>query len=43
MAGRGEKRLLITTGRFIADAMREANRDGATPLELILTTSCATC
>jgi hypothetical protein len=35
MAGRGEKGLLITTGRFTADARREANRDGATPIELI--------
>ena len=35
MAGRGEKGLLITTGRFTAEAKREANRDGATPIELI--------
>ena len=35
MAGRGEKGLLITTGRFTAEARREANRDGATPIELI--------
>jgi restriction system protein len=35
MAGRGEKGLLITTGRFTTDARREANRDGATPIELI--------
>jgi restriction system protein len=35
MAGRGEKGLLITTGTFTTEARREANRDGATPIELI--------
>jgi len=35
MAGRGEKGLLITTGRFTSEAKREANRDGATAIELI--------
>lgn len=35
MAGRGEKGLLITTGRFTADAVSEATRDGAPPVELI--------
>lgn len=35
MAGRGEKGLLITTGRFSADAVVEATRDGAPPVELI--------
>ena len=35
MAGRGEKGLLITTGTFTTEAKREANRDGATPIELI--------
>jgi restriction system protein len=35
MAGRGEKGLLITTGTFTAEAKKEANRDGATPIELI--------
>lgn len=35
MAGRGEKGLLITTGTFTAEAKREANRDGAPPVELI--------
>jgi len=35
MAGRGEKGLLITTGRFTAEAKREASRDGAMPIELI--------
>jgi hypothetical protein len=33
--GRGEKGLLIMTGRFTVDARREANRDGATPIEVI--------
>lgn len=35
MAGRGEKGLLITTGRFTADAEREATRDGAPPVDLV--------
>jgi restriction system protein len=35
MAGRGEKRLLITTGTFTRDARDEASRDGAPPVELI--------
>jgi restriction system protein len=35
MAGRGEKGLLITTGTFTSEAKREANRDGAPPVELI--------
>lgn len=35
MAGRGEKGLLITTGRFTADAEAEATRDGAPPVDLI--------
>lgn len=35
MAGRGEKGLLITTGRFTSDAVAEATRDGAPPVELI--------
>jgi restriction system protein len=35
MAGRGEKGLLITTGAFSRDAVAEANRDGAPPVELI--------
>ncbi len=35
MAGRGEKGLLVTTGTFTAEAKKEANRDGATPIELI--------
>ena len=35
MQGRGEKGLIITTGRFTKDAKTEANRDGVTPIELI--------
>lgn len=35
MAGRGEKGLLITTGRFTVDALAESTRDGAPPVELI--------
>lgn len=35
MLGRGEKGLIITTGRFTKDAKAEANRDGVTPIELI--------
>jgi restriction system protein len=35
MAGRGEKGLLITTGSFTRDALAEATRDGAPPVELI--------
>ena len=35
MAGRGEKGLLITTGTFTSEAKKEANRDGAPPVELI--------
>ncbi|MEP7279950.1 MAG: restriction endonuclease [Bacteroidota bacterium] len=35
MQGRGEKGLIITTGRFTKDAKKEASRDGVTPIELI--------
>lgn len=35
MQGRGEKGLLITSGRFTADAQAEATRDGAPPVDLI--------
>ena len=35
MQGRGEKGLIITTGRFTKEAKVEANRDGVTPIELI--------
>lgn len=35
MAGRGEKGLLITTGSFTSDALKESKRDGAPPIDLI--------
>jgi restriction system protein len=35
MQGRGEKGLIISTGRFTKEAKQEANRDGVTPIELI--------
>lgn len=35
MQGRGEKGLLITSGRFTTDAQTEATRDGAPPVDLI--------
>jgi restriction system protein len=35
MVGRADKGLFITTGTFTRDAIREATRDGAPPLELI--------
>ena len=35
MQGRGEKGLIITTGRFTKEAKSEANRDGVTTIELI--------
>jgi len=35
MSGRGEKGLLITTSNFTREAMIEATRDGAPPVELI--------
>ena len=35
MAGRSDKGLLITTGRFTRDAEAEATRDGAPPIDLI--------
>jgi len=35
MVGRGEKGLLITTGRFTSSAEDESTRDGAPPIELI--------
>lgn len=35
MIGRAEKGLMITTGIFSEDAKREANREGAPPIELI--------
>ena len=35
MAGRADKGLMITTGNFTKDAIREATRDGAQPIDLI--------
>ena len=35
MVGRADKALLITTGRFTKDAMKEATRDGAPAIDLI--------
>jgi restriction system protein len=35
LVGRADKGLLITTGRFTKDAISEATRDGATPIDLI--------
>jgi len=35
MVGRADKGLLITTGTFTREARREAQRDGAPPLDLI--------
>jgi restriction system protein len=35
MVGRSDKGLMITAGSFTPEAKREANRDGAPPLDLI--------
>ncbi|WP_367188293.1 restriction endonuclease [Castellaniella sp.] len=35
MVGRAGKGIIITTGTFIAEARREANRGGAPPIKLI--------
>lgn len=35
MVGRSDKGLFITTGTFTRDAIKEAQRDGAPPLDLI--------
>lgn len=35
MQGRADKGLFITTGRFTKDAIKEATRDGAPPIDLI--------
>lgn len=35
MVGRADKGLFITTGTFTKDAVREATRDGAPPIDLI--------
>ncbi len=35
MAGRADKGIIITTGTFTTEALREASRDGVPPIELI--------
>ena len=35
MLGRAEKGIIITTGHFTNDAIKEANRDGAPKVELV--------
>jgi len=35
MVGRADKGLLITTGTFTRDAIKEATRDGAPPIDMI--------
>jgi restriction system protein len=35
MVGRADKGLLVTTGNFSKDAIREATRDGAPAIDLI--------
>ena len=35
MQGRADKGLILTTGTFTVEARREANRDGAPPIELV--------
>ena len=35
MSGRADKALFITTSTFTKDAVREASRDGAQPIDLI--------
>ena len=35
MIGRADKGLFITTGRFTRDAVIEATRDGAPPIDLV--------
>ncbi|MCY1541063.1 Restriction endonuclease [compost metagenome] len=35
MQGRADKGLFITTGKFTRDAVKEATRDGAPPIDLI--------
>lgn len=35
MMGRAEKGIILSTGRFTADAKREATRDGVQPIELV--------
>ncbi len=35
MVGRSDKGVLITTGHFTPDDIKEANRDGAPPIDLV--------
>ncbi len=35
MMGRADKGIILTTGTFTREAKKEANRDGATPIELV--------
>ncbi len=35
MQGRADKGLFITTGRFSREAIKEASRDGAPPIDLV--------
>lgn len=35
MLGRAEKGIILTTGTFTKEAQKEANRDGAPPIELV--------
>lgn len=35
MVGRADKGIIVTTGTFTTDAMKEARRDGAPPIELV--------
>ncbi len=35
MVGRADKGLIITTGTFTRDAIKEATRDGAPPIDLL--------
>lgn len=35
MLGRADKGIILTTGSFSGDAVKEANRDGAPPIELV--------
>ena len=35
MVGRADKGLFITTGTFTRDAIKEATRDGAPPIDLV--------
>jgi restriction system protein len=35
MAGRADKGIFLTTGRFTQEAKKEARRDGVPPIELV--------